>query len=54
MGLCVGGLEIWVGVEPQAVEAKRTDTFPGFAFSVVNHLDFYHWLLLPVQGLYSL
>ena len=53
MGLCVGGLEIGVGVEPEAAEAKRTDSAPCFAFPVVNRLDFYHWLALPVQGLQS-
>jgi len=50
--LCVSRLEIRVWVEPQAVEAKGTDTFPCLAFPVVNRLDFSHWLPLPVQGLY--
>jgi len=41
-GLCRGGHEIGVRIEPKAIEAKRADASPGLAFAVINSLDISH------------
>jgi len=41
-GLLVGGVEIGVGVEREAVEAEGADAAPGLSLAVVNRLDVSH------------
>ena len=38
-GLLVGCAEIWVGVEPEAVEAEGAGAALGLSLAVVNGLD---------------
>ena len=40
--MLVGGAEVWVGVEPEAVEAEGADSAPGLSLAVVDCLDVSH------------